>query len=83
MLAFLYMEKIMKSYECNQFENRFVFVTVLWIAIEVTDFSIYFIFQFKQYKNANISNFLYYGKTRLLKNFLMNNPIPGRSCTWS
>ena len=44
---------------------------LLWINIEVTDLSILtafnFIFKFKidLYKNANIANFVYYGKTRL------------------
>ena len=27
-------------------------------------FSFNFIFKFKQYKNANIANFVYFGKTR-------------------
>ena len=30
--------------------------------IEVTNFSIHLIFKFKQYKNANISIFVFYGK---------------------
>ena len=29
------------------------------------DFSCQFIFKFKQYQNANIANFVYYGKTRM------------------
>ena len=31
----------------------------LWIQIEVTDFSILFIFKLKKYKNANFANFVY------------------------
>ena len=38
---------------------------VLWIHIEVTDFSVFLIFKFKPYNNANIPNFLYNGETRL------------------
>ena len=36
---------------------------MLWIKIEVFDFSIQLIFKFKQYKNANIAKPVYYGKT--------------------
>ena len=32
---------------------------------EVTDFSIHLILKFKQYQNANIANFVYYGKTQI------------------
>ena len=41
---------------------------VLWIHIEVIDFSILLIFKYKQYKNANIANFIHYGKTRVYVN---------------
>ena len=36
---------------------------VLWIKIELTDKYISLIFKFKQYKNANIADFLENGKT--------------------
>ena len=39
---------------------------MLWIHIEVTDFSILLIFKHKQYKNANVANFVYYGKLDLV-----------------
>ena len=35
------------------------------IHIELTDFSILLSFKNKQYKNTNIANFVYYGKTRM------------------
>ena len=38
---------------------------VVWIHIEMTDFIILFISKRKQYKNANVVNFVYYGKTRM------------------
>ena len=38
---------------------------VLWIHIDAADFSILIILKYKQYKNATIVNFAYYGKTRL------------------
>ena len=38
---------------------------VIWIHPEVIYFSILLIFKNKQYKNANIANFLYYGKTQI------------------
>ena len=40
---------------------------MLWTHIEVTDFSILYIFKYrsKQYKNANIANLVCYGKTRM------------------
>ena len=38
---------------------------IFWIKIEVTETCILLIFKFKQYKNANIANFVYYGKTRI------------------
>ena len=41
-------------------------VIVLRTKIEMTDSSIKLIFRFKQYKNAYIANFVYYGKTLLL-----------------
>ena len=31
----------------------------------MSNFCIWLIFEFKQYKNANIANFMYYGKTRM------------------
>ena len=37
---------------------------VLWNKIDVNDNYIELIFKFKQYKNANFANFVYYGKTR-------------------
>ena len=39
----------------------------LHLNYKVTDFSIHLIFKFKQYKNANFANFLYYGKTRSIQ----------------
>ena len=38
---------------------------VLWILIDILNFSISHILKFRQYKNVNIANFVYYGKTRL------------------
>ena len=38
---------------------------VLWSKIGVNDNYTELIFKFKQYKNANIANLVYYGKTRL------------------
>ena len=38
---------------------------MLWIETEVIDFFIQLIFRLKQYKNAKIANFVYYGKTLL------------------
>ena len=35
------------------------------IEIEVTDKYISLIFNFKQYKNVNFANIVYYGKTRM------------------
>ena len=32
---------------------------------EVTEFCIHLILKFKQYQNADIANFVYYGKTRM------------------
>ena len=49
----------------NHFQNTIIIVIVFLIVSEVTDFSIYLIFKFKQYKNVNIANVVYYGKTRL------------------
>ena len=37
---------------------------MLWIKIEMTDNYIHLIFKVKQYKNAKIANFVYYGKTQ-------------------
>ena len=39
---------------------------MFWIIIEVTDFSVYLIFKFKQYKNAKIANFVCYDKSRMV-----------------
>ena len=42
---------------------------MLWITIEVTDFSFYLIFKF----NVNIANLMYYGKTPVMtKSFLLH-----------
>ena len=38
---------------------------MLWIKTERSFFSIQFIFKFKQYINANITNVVYHGKTRV------------------
>ena len=38
---------------------------VLWIHIEVIDFFIFLLMEFKQYKNAKIAKFVYYEKTRI------------------
>ena len=35
---------------------------MLWIIIEVTDFSIHLIFKFKQHKSVNLAYFAYTGK---------------------
>ena len=40
---------------------------MLWIKIEMTDNYIHLIFKVKQYKNAKIANFVYYGKTRFFR----------------
>ena len=37
---------------------------VCWIEIKDFYFSILIIFKFKQYKNANVANLVYYRKTR-------------------
>ena len=42
---------------------KFTLGIALWIIIYVTDNSIYPIFKFKQYKNANIGNLVCKGKT--------------------
>ena len=44
------------SWELNQVKCTFTFAMMLWIHIEVNDFSILHIFKYKQYKNANIAN---------------------------
>ena len=51
--------------ELNLFQCKFTLVIMLWTIIEATDFSIHLIFKIKQYKNANIVNFVYYRKTRI------------------
>ena len=38
---------------------------MLWNKIGVNDNYIELIFKFEQHKNANIVNFVYYGKTRM------------------
>ena len=42
----------------------FIFV-LSWNLIDILNYSICHIFKFRQYKNVNIANFVYYGKTRL------------------
>ena len=39
---------------------------VLWILIDVVNFSIYHIFKYSKHKNVNIANFVYFGKTPLV-----------------
>ena len=39
---------------------------VLRIYIEIPDFSILLIIKYKPQKNANIANFVYYGKTLMI-----------------
>ena len=51
------------SLELNQFQCKLTFSIVLSIYIEVPDFCILLIFKFKQYKNVDVANFVYYGKT--------------------
>ena len=55
---------------------------VLWILIQVVNFTICHIFKFTQYKNVNIANFVYYGETRLvslnLEIFFARNPGSGK-----
>ena len=48
----------------NKFERKFTFAMVLWILIDVVNFSLIF-FKFRQYENVKIANFVYYGKTRI------------------
>ena len=40
---------------------------MFWIKIEMTDNYIHLIFKVKQYKNAKIANFVYYGKTQFFR----------------
>ena len=42
---------------------------VILVKLEVTDNNFWVIFNFTQYKNTSIGNFVYYGKTRLLPAF--------------
>ena len=42
---------------------------MLWIHIEMTDFSILITFKNKQHKIAKIANIVYYGKTRFDSSF--------------
>ena len=44
---------------------------VLWIHIEVTDFSILIFLKFRQYNNVNIVNFVHYMKTPLRNWFVL------------
>ena len=39
---------------------------MLWIKIKVTDNYVNLIFKVKAIENANIANFVYYGKTRIV-----------------
>ena len=48
---------------------------VLWIHIEVIDFSVFVIIEFKQYKNTKIANFVYYEKTRMMLSEIWNQVI--------
>ena len=62
---------------------------VLWIRIEVSDFSILhvLILKFRQYSNVNIVNFVHYGKTPLRNWFVLIlrisklYPVHRRCCT--
>ena len=62
------------------------FVLALRNIIDLTDNYIYLIFKFKQYKNVNFANFVYYGKTRIQRGWnkeflwkvvfnLLKNPV--------
>ena len=58
------MEINCKQFRTNQFQGKFKFGLTLRIKIKVTDFSAHLILKSNQYKNANIANFVYYGKTQ-------------------
>ena len=52
---------------------------MLWIKIEITDNYIHLIFKVKQYKNAKIANFVYYGKTKVKT---INSSFQREKCSW-
>ena len=81
----IFIQFLIEIKEPDQFQSRLTFVIVFWIVIEMTDFSISLTFIFKLYKNANIANFVYHGKTRLRSGKILlseNLKIKKRNSSW-